>query len=47
MVVFEVVAAVAAVAELVGVFNSSVTIFRDWSEQRGARREHAENQKLE
>jgi hypothetical protein len=44
MVVFEV---VAAVAELVSVFNSSVTIFRDWSEQRGARGEHAENQKLE
>jgi hypothetical protein len=29
------------------VFNSSVTFFRDWSEQRRARREHDEIQKLE
>jgi hypothetical protein len=41
---FEVIAAVTAI---IGAFNGSLTLFRDWSEMRRERREHAENCRLE
>jgi hypothetical protein len=41
---FEVIAAVTAI---IGAFNGSLTLFRDWSEKRRERREHAENCRLD
>jgi hypothetical protein len=38
---------IAAVTAIIEVFNSSATLFREWSQKRRERREHRENRKLE